>query len=144
VRGWVVVWGLEPHSMHAVHFHGPRSACEAKANPVAAHADLEADSNAGLERTAGERLRQSSLFATFSAATCEHIVCNLCASAETGCHLGGSAAASTPNLGGRMGDGSDSEALQQAEPLHAAGRTPTSLSDRLRKPAGGVEVVPSG
>jgi hypothetical protein len=45
LRGWVVVWGLEPHSMHAVHFHGPRSACGAKADPVAAHADLKADSD---------------------------------------------------------------------------------------------------
>jgi hypothetical protein len=41
--GWVVVWGLEPRSRHAVHFHGPRSACGRKADPVAAHADLVAD-----------------------------------------------------------------------------------------------------
>jgi hypothetical protein len=45
LRGWVVVWGLDPHSLHAVHFHGPRSACGAKADPVAAHADLKADAN---------------------------------------------------------------------------------------------------
>ena len=44
LRGWVVVWGLEPRSKHAVHFHGPRSACGRKADPVAAHADLRADS----------------------------------------------------------------------------------------------------
>lgn len=45
VRGWVVVWGLDPRSKHAVHFHGPRSACGTKADPVAAHADLEANAN---------------------------------------------------------------------------------------------------
>jgi hypothetical protein len=44
LRGWVVVWGLAPRSRHAVHFHGPRSACGRKADPVAAHADLKADS----------------------------------------------------------------------------------------------------
>jgi hypothetical protein len=44
LRGWVVVWGLQPRSKHAVHFHGPRSACGRKADPVAVHADLEADS----------------------------------------------------------------------------------------------------
>jgi len=44
LRGWVVVWGLAPRSKHAVHFHGPRSACGRKADPVAAHADLKADS----------------------------------------------------------------------------------------------------
>jgi hypothetical protein len=43
LRGWVVVWGLEPRSRHAVHFHGPNSACGRKADPVAAHADLVAD-----------------------------------------------------------------------------------------------------
>jgi hypothetical protein len=43
LRGWVVVWGLQPHTRHAVHFHGPRSACGAKADPVAAHQDLVAD-----------------------------------------------------------------------------------------------------
>lgn len=43
LRGWVVVWGLEPRSRHAVHFHGPQSACGRKADPVAAHADLLAD-----------------------------------------------------------------------------------------------------
>jgi len=44
LRGWVVVWGLQPRAKHAVHFHGPRSACGRKADPVAAHADLRADS----------------------------------------------------------------------------------------------------
>jgi len=39
----VVVWGLKPRSTHAVHFHGPKSACGSKADPVAAHADLVAD-----------------------------------------------------------------------------------------------------
>ena len=43
LTGFVAVWGLEPNSEHAVHFHGPDSRCGAKANPVAAHADLEAD-----------------------------------------------------------------------------------------------------
>lgn len=44
LRGWVVVWRLAPRSRHAVHFHGPKSACGRKADPVAAHADLKADS----------------------------------------------------------------------------------------------------
>jgi hypothetical protein len=44
LRGWVVVWGLAPRSEHAVHFHGPGSACGRKADPVAAHADLKAGS----------------------------------------------------------------------------------------------------
>ena len=43
LRGWVVVWGLEPRSKHAVHFHGPDSACGQKADPVAVHADLVSD-----------------------------------------------------------------------------------------------------
>jgi hypothetical protein len=43
LRGWVVVWGLAPRTRHAVHFHGPKSACGEKADPVAAHADLVAD-----------------------------------------------------------------------------------------------------
>jgi len=45
LRGFVVVWGLEPSSAHAVHFHGPDSGCGAKANPVAVHPDLRADAN---------------------------------------------------------------------------------------------------
>lgn len=44
LQGWVVVWGLDPRSKHAVHFHGPNSACGIKADPAAAHADLRADS----------------------------------------------------------------------------------------------------
>ena len=43
LRGWVVVWRLVPGSRHAVHFHGPKSSCGQKADPVAAHADLVAD-----------------------------------------------------------------------------------------------------
>lgn len=44
LRGWVVVWGLEPHSTHAVHLHGPNSTCGTKADPAAVHKDLRADS----------------------------------------------------------------------------------------------------
>jgi hypothetical protein len=43
MTGFVVVWGLEPNSEHAVHFHGPDSSCGAKADPVAVHPDLKAD-----------------------------------------------------------------------------------------------------
>ena len=43
MTGFVVVWGLEPNSEHAVHFHGPNSECGLKADPVAAHGDLKAD-----------------------------------------------------------------------------------------------------
>lgn len=42
LTGWIVVWGLEPGARHAVHFHGPGSACGSKADPVAVHPDLEA------------------------------------------------------------------------------------------------------
>jgi hypothetical protein len=45
LTGYVVVWGLEPNSEHAVHFHGPDSSCGAKADPVAVHPDLRADAN---------------------------------------------------------------------------------------------------
>ncbi len=45
MTGFVVVWGLEPGSVHAVHFHGPDSGCGAKADPVAVHPDLRADGN---------------------------------------------------------------------------------------------------
>jgi hypothetical protein len=47
LSGWVVVWGLEPNSRHAVHFHGPNGSCASKpAKPaVATHADLAADAN---------------------------------------------------------------------------------------------------
>jgi hypothetical protein len=46
LSGWVVVWGLEPGSSHAVHFHGPNGTCASKpAKPAkAAHEDLVADS----------------------------------------------------------------------------------------------------
>jgi hypothetical protein len=46
LSGWVVVWGLEPGTAHAVHFHGPSGRCGAPPPPkpaVAAHADLVAD-----------------------------------------------------------------------------------------------------
>jgi hypothetical protein len=43
LTGWIVVWGLEPGSRHAVHFHGPGASCGAKADPVAVHDDLVAD-----------------------------------------------------------------------------------------------------
>jgi hypothetical protein len=43
ISGSVVVWGLEPGTRHAVHFHGPDSSCGTKADPVAIHPDLEAD-----------------------------------------------------------------------------------------------------
>jgi hypothetical protein len=43
LTGFVAVWGLEPNSEHAVHFHGPDSSCGAKADPVATHRDLKAD-----------------------------------------------------------------------------------------------------
>jgi hypothetical protein len=46
LSGWVVVWGLEPGSAHAVHFHGPNGTCASKpAKPaVASHDDVTADS----------------------------------------------------------------------------------------------------
>lgn len=43
LSGWVAVWGLEPNSAHAVHFHGPSASCAKPAPAVAAHADLVAD-----------------------------------------------------------------------------------------------------
>jgi hypothetical protein len=45
LSGWVVVWGLEPGSAHAVHFHGPNGTCSSNPAkpPRAAHADLIAD-----------------------------------------------------------------------------------------------------
>jgi hypothetical protein len=45
LTGFIAVWGLEPNSDHAVHFHGPDGRCGTKADPVAAHADLKADGN---------------------------------------------------------------------------------------------------
>jgi hypothetical protein len=44
LTGWVIVSGLDPGTRHAVHFHGPNSSCGNKADPVAIHPDLEADS----------------------------------------------------------------------------------------------------
>ena len=43
MTGFVAVWGLEPNTEHAVHFHGPSSECGTKADPVAVHPDLKAD-----------------------------------------------------------------------------------------------------
>jgi hypothetical protein len=45
LSGWVVVWGFEPRSSHAVHFHGPAGTCASKPAkpPLAAHRDLVAD-----------------------------------------------------------------------------------------------------
>jgi hypothetical protein len=45
LSGWVVVWGLEPRTTHAVHFHGPNGSCASKPpKPArAAHEDLAAD-----------------------------------------------------------------------------------------------------
>lgn len=45
LSGWVVVWGLEPGSSHAVHFHGPNGSCASKPPKpaVASHTDLVAD-----------------------------------------------------------------------------------------------------
>ena len=43
LTGFVVIWGLEPNSTHAVHFHGPDSSCGTTADPVAVHPDLIAD-----------------------------------------------------------------------------------------------------
>ena len=42
LTGWIVVWGLEPGSRHAVHFHGPDAACGQEGDPIAVHPDLEA------------------------------------------------------------------------------------------------------
>jgi hypothetical protein len=57
LRGWVVVWGLEARSRHAVHFHGPKSACGRKADPVAVHADLVADARGVAYATVSVRSR---------------------------------------------------------------------------------------
>jgi hypothetical protein len=60
MTGFVVVWGLEPNSEHAVHFHGPNSECGLDADPVAAHPDLKADGDGvaytDVELTAAQRL----------------------------------------------------------------------------------------
>ena len=54
LTGWIVVWGLEPGGRHAVHFHGPDSACGEGADPIAIHPDLEA----GADGVAEVRLDQ--------------------------------------------------------------------------------------
>lgn len=60
LTGFIAVWGLEPNSEHAVHFHGPDGRCGTKADPVAAHADLKADGNgvayANVDLTADQEL----------------------------------------------------------------------------------------
>ena len=60
MTGFVVVWGLEPNSEHAVHFHGPNGECGTKADPVAAHPDLKADAEGiaytNVDLTAEQRL----------------------------------------------------------------------------------------
>jgi hypothetical protein len=60
MTGFVVVWGLEPNSEHAVHFHGPSGECGTKADPVAAHPDLRADEEGvaytNVDLTAEQRL----------------------------------------------------------------------------------------
>jgi hypothetical protein len=60
LTGYVVVWGLDPNSEHAVHFHGPDSSCGTKADPVAVHPDLRANANgvafAGVEVASEEEL----------------------------------------------------------------------------------------
>jgi hypothetical protein len=62
MKGHVVVWGLEPNSEHAVHFHGPDSRCGTKADPVAVHPDLKADQN-GVAYTAVELTAEQELLA---------------------------------------------------------------------------------
>jgi hypothetical protein len=66
VTGFVAVWGLEPNSEHAVHFHGPDSSCGTKADPVAAHPDLKADQEGvaytNVDLTAGQRLLRGGFY----------------------------------------------------------------------------------
>ncbi len=66
VTGFVAVWGLEPNSEHAVHFHGPDSSCGTKADPVAAHPDLKADREGvaytNLDLTAEQRLLRGGFY----------------------------------------------------------------------------------
>lgn len=45
VTGWVVVWGLEPNSEHAMHVHGPKGSCTKDAGVVVPFADLKADAD---------------------------------------------------------------------------------------------------
>jgi hypothetical protein len=60
MTGFVAVWGLEPNTAHAVHFHGPNSECGTTADPVAVHPDLRADENgvahANVDLTAAQAL----------------------------------------------------------------------------------------
>jgi len=43
VTGWVVVWGLDPNSEHAMHIHGPNGSCTKDANVVVPFADIKSD-----------------------------------------------------------------------------------------------------
>ena len=66
LTGLVAVWGLEPNSEHAVHFHGPDSSCGTKADPVAVHPDLKADRDGiaytNVELTAEQRLLRGGFY----------------------------------------------------------------------------------
>ena len=66
LTGFVAVWGLEPNSEHAVHFHGPDSSCGTKADPVAVHPDLKADRDGiaymNVELTAEQRLLRGGFY----------------------------------------------------------------------------------
>lgn len=43
VTGWVVVWGLEPGSTHAMHIHGPNGSCTKGTGVAVGFPDLVAD-----------------------------------------------------------------------------------------------------
>ena len=46
VTGWVVVWGLDAGSAHAMHIHGPNGTCAAQASDVVVGlSDITADDN---------------------------------------------------------------------------------------------------
>jgi hypothetical protein len=64
--GFVAVWGLEPNTEHAVHFHGPNSECGSKADPVAVHPDLRADEDGvaftSVDVTAGQPLLEGGFY----------------------------------------------------------------------------------
>jgi hypothetical protein len=66
LTGFVAVWGLEPNSEHAVHFHGPESSCGTKADPVAAHPDLRSDRDGiafmDIDLTAKQRLLRGGFY----------------------------------------------------------------------------------
>ena len=66
MTGFVAVWGLEPNTEHAVHFHGPDSECGTTADPVAAHPDLEADADGvaftSVDLTAGQPLLKGGFY----------------------------------------------------------------------------------